>query len=203
MIYTRCLYPYLYPHQYLSLYQTWIHIIFFSLFIVKHWCARLGGSPSAGWRISWLQGTCTSGKSNTAPRGVAHGPIRVWVGSEAQKWWKEMVFQGLSSEWKHFWNYIYFPKISKLVKSTKSDPSALSHSCCGLFQFEQKKKKKILPLVMPGCSELTSVMGMCNFGGIPYGMSHHTANFLCFLNNFVYLFIFDCAGSSLLWGCFP
>ena len=142
MIYTRCLYPYLYPHQYLSLYQTWINIIFFSLFIVKHWCARLGGSPSAGWRISWLQGTCTSGKSNTAPRGVAHGPIRVWVGSEAQKWWKEMVFQGLSSEWKHFWNYIYFPKISKLVKSTKSDPSALSHSCCGLFQFEQKKKKK-------------------------------------------------------------
>ena len=101
-----------------------------------------------------------------------------------------MALQGLSSEWKHFWNCIYFPKISKLLKSTKSDPSALSRSCCGLFQFEQKKKKKkkILHLVMPCCSELTSVMAMCNFWGIPYGMSHHTANFLCFkIILFIYL----------------
>ena len=58
LIYTRCLFPYLYPHQYLNLYQTRIYIIFFSLFIIKHWCARHRGFPFADWRSSWLHETC-------------------------------------------------------------------------------------------------------------------------------------------------
>ena len=68
---------------------------------------------------------------------------------------------------------------------------------------KKKKKKKILHLVMPCCSELTSVMAMCNFWGIPYGMSHHTANFLCFkIILFIYL-VLTVLGLHCWEGVFP
>ena len=161
-----------------------------------------------GIPICWLENFLTSG--NLHKWEVKHSTP--WCSPRSHQglggvWSTEVVkgdgFSGLIFRVETLLELYLFSQNIQTRQIYKIRPQCLKSLLLWSFPIWAKKKKKILPLVMPRCSELTSVMGKCNFWGIPNGMSHHTANFLCFLNNFVYLFIFDCAGSSLLWGCFP